>query len=98
MNITYRHRQAILESQDGDHTKVGLVVSDKIDWKTNSKKFKSKAEYTKWMFELASQYNVDLAEFTDCMDDLIKDQFYKLTQAPRNSVVLVRTMPKGWGV
>lgn len=98
MNITYRHRQAVMQSQDGIHTKVALVVSDKIDWESNSRTFTNKGKYTTWLFDLAKTYDVDFGEFTDCVDNLIKEGFYSLSQAPRNRWVLTRTMPKGWGV
>lgn len=95
MNITYKHRQEILKTQDGIHTKVAMILSDKVDWKSNSRVFPNKGFYTNWLIELAVEYNMGIVEFSEALGDLIEDGFFSARHGHRQKFILARTMPGG---
>lgn len=92
-NITYEHRQSLLQTGNLWHIAVGIAVSENIDWYKNNRGFKDKNHFQNWVKMIARKYSLDLTDFKDTLNELITDGYFKVAKVNGRNVKIWRTLP-----
>lgn len=92
-NITYEHRQSLLQTGNLWHIAVGIAVSENIDWYKNNRGFKDKNHFQNWVKMIARKYSLDLTDFKDTLNELITDGYFKVKKVNGRNIKIWRTLP-----